>query len=95
VEDFSLEVWFNGKGREKGPENSKTLMHYVNKYLRANDTLVDCMEIVGPELKMIGGDMGADENWGAQVTRYGRARMKDPDPLPMPADDFDRCGTGG
>lgn len=94
VEDFALLVWFNSTGFEAGPENSRTFQHYVNKYLKANDTLVDCMELVKPELDSLGGDIGTDRNWGAEVTSHGRAREKNPDPLPIPADDFDRCGTG-
>ena len=95
VEGLTLDVWFSPGGAETGPGRSGVFTHYINKYLKANETLVDCMDLVRPEIERIGGDMGVDADWAADVVRYGRARVANPDPLPIPADDVDRCGAGG
>ena len=53
---------------------------FVNKFLRANDTLVYYTQITPLEMEEIGGDMGTDDNWRAEVVSYNRARTEDPDP---------------
>lgn len=82
VETFRLLAWYKKPG-VTGPENSPlTVPDYVNDYLKANDTLRRCIEIVPAELSRVGGDMGTSENWEARIDEYNRARVKDPDPLP-------------
>ena len=64
----------------------------MNKYLKSNDTLVDCMEVVPAELGDIGGDIGETSNWDAEIVTWmaERVRESDPDPFPL-IYESDRC----
>jgi hypothetical protein len=83
VETFRLRAWFKGRDEASGEETRiYEFGHIVNKYLKANDTLKECLEVVPAELAKFGGDIGTDEDWGVEIAFHGRARMQDPDPLP-------------
>jgi len=83
VETFRVGVTFKGRDEITGVEKPLLFVeHYVNKYLKANDTLKECFEVVPAEVAQIGGDMGTIENWDAEIISYGRARLNNPDPLP-------------
>lgn len=90
VETFRIQVWYKRPG-VTGPEDSPLLFTvYKDEYLKANETFRTCAEVVPAELVLVGGDMGATENWDAKVIYHGRAREKNPDSLPI-ITDMDRC----
>lgn len=64
--------------------------HTVPTFLVERRTLTSCIEVVDRELKMIGGQIGTSENWGAEMTSIGRACRQAPDPLP-PVSDLPAC----
>jgi hypothetical protein len=90
VETFRIQAWYKREG-VTGPEDSPlewTL--YVDNYLKANETFRTCAEVVPAELSRVGGDMGTTANWDATTIWHGRARAKNPDPLPF-VTDMGRC----
>jgi hypothetical protein len=54
----------------------------INKYVKANEPLKSCLEVVSAELRFINGNIGRSENWAAEVVHYCHARTKNPEPLP-------------
>ena len=91
VETFTAQLWYHNDDEVTGPENSPLIVtHFINKYLKANDTLTDCLEIVPAELSRIGGDIGISDQWEARLLSFGRARLKNPDPLPRTSE-MHRC----
>jgi hypothetical protein len=91
VEALTVEVWYK-PGPGPVPEGwSPLVMHPVNKYIKVGETLRDCLELVKFEVDLIGGTLGTEENWYAEVSRYGRALETNPDPLPALPQGFDRC----
>ncbi len=94
VEEFRVVIWHKGDGDVTGPENSPLqVTHPVTKFLKANETLVDCLELVKPELRHLGGDIGQSQDWEARVERHGRARVENPALLPPLS--RDACATDG
>jgi hypothetical protein len=90
VDTIDLLAW--RKGEVSGPENSPLRVTYhMNNYLKANETQRACVDIVPAELSKVGGDIGKTEDWEVQVIRYGRAREKNPNPLPEVAEDASGC----
>lgn len=90
VESFRIQFWYK-RGGVTGPDDSPLpLTHYVDNFLKANDTFRTCAEVVPAELSRVGGDMGTTQNWDAKIIWHGRAREKNPDPLPL-VTDMDRC----
>lgn len=82
VETFRLLAWYKKQG-VTAPEDSPLVVPvYLNEYLKANDTLRTCIEVVPAELASVGGDIGATANWEARIDHYDRSREKNPDPLP-------------
>ena len=83
VETLNLQWWWTGKdGTIKPEDSSLNLSHFMDKYVKAGETLRECIELVPPELAGVGGDMGTGDNWGARMMSHGRARLENPDPLP-------------
>lgn len=92
VETFRLLAWYKRPG-VTGPEDSPlTVPHYLNDYLKANETLRTCIEVVPAELSRVGGDIGKSENWEARIDHYDRAREKNPDQFP-PVIRVNSCGS--
>ena len=93
VEDFTVVIWHKGDGDVTEPEDAALQVnHPINKFLKANETLVDCLELVKPELDKVGGDIGLTGDWEAIVERYGRARAENP--VEFPPWGRDASGTG-
>lgn len=93
VEDFTVVIWYKGDGDVTEPQDSALqVSHPINKFLKANETLVDCLELVQPELDKVGGHIGQTGDWEAIVERYGRARAENP--VEFPSLGRDACGTG-
>ena len=93
VEDFTVVIWHKGDGDVTEPEDAALQVnHPINKFLKANETLVDCLELVQPELDKVGGHIGQTGDWEAIVERYGRARAENP--VEFPSLGRDACGTG-
>lgn len=86
VEEFVLEFWYKTEPDMQPEDSPLTVPHNLQAYVQANQTLRDCVEVVPAELDRVGGDIGTTENWGARILRHGRARVKNPDPLPPLAD---------
>jgi len=93
VESLTMRVWYKGPG-VTGPGDSPIKATTVKEiYIKANETLRTCMEIVPAELIRVNGQIGTSANWDAEMIKYGRARDKNPDPLPhIIADDRELCG---
>lgn len=92
VESFNVVLWYKSSPDMTAEDSPLTLPKVVENYLKANETLVDCMEVVPIEMSRVKGDLGNAENWGAAIQRHGRARVKNPEPLPVLAQAYD-CGT--
>ncbi len=82
VEVFKIDFFWKETPEMEYDESPLVVSHYDDVYVRANETLKHCLEIVPAELTRVGGDIGTTENWGAIITWHGRAREQDPDPLP-------------
>lgn len=82
VESLRLEFWRKWTDPQGKAVRLHPLQDYVNNYIKAGETFTHRIEIVPAEITFFGGDMGTDEDWGARVIWYGRAREKNPDPLP-------------
>lgn len=82
VETFRITAWYKKPG-VTGPEDSPLIVPiYLNQYLKANETLRTCIEVVPAELRYVGGDIGKSENWEARVDHYDRVREKNPEKFP-------------
>ena len=82
IETMRIIAW-RTKGGTTDPEDSPLVVPvYVNDYIKANETLRWCAEVVPAELARVGGDLGTTADWAARVEYFHRAREKHPDPLP-------------
>ena len=77
VETLQLHFFFQPD--DAGAEEIFLSSLFVNRFLRANDTLVHYTQLTPIEMDQIGKDMGTGENWRAEVISYNRARAEDPD----------------
>ena len=91
VESFNVLLWYKSSPDTTAEDTPLPVPVVVEKFLKANETLVDCTSIVPSEASKVKGDLGTEENWGAMITRHGRARATNPNPLPALADAYD-CG---
>jgi hypothetical protein len=83
VEVFGIDFWYKD-AQATGPENSPLpIRHHLEKYLKASETMKDCIEVVSAELAKVGGDIGTSANWDARIHHHGRARDKNPEKLPV------------
>lgn len=83
VETFDIDFWYKKTPDMTFEDSPLPLNHKIlNRYLAANETLKDCIELTDAEMLHINNDMGTSENWGAVIRHYGRYRTKNPDPLP-------------
>ncbi len=83
VQWFRINFWYTDGTIESADESPLVVPQAIERYLKANDTLTYCLEVVHPELEKIGGDIGTSENWEATIVSYGRYRAQNPDPLPV------------
>lgn len=84
VESFKIEFYCNPTPEKPLPEDaSPTFVQRVEDYVEAGKTTKGCLEVVTAELGRCGGRMGRSENWEAEIVWHGRARGKNPDPLPV------------
>jgi len=94
VETLQALIWYSG-GTGLDPASAPVVVQFfMNRYLKANETLVDCIELVPGELRDIGGDIGMDSDWSAEITSYGRARAQNPASFP-PVGGKGHCDAGG
>ena len=82
VESFDIDFWYKPTPDIEFDDSPLAFSQPVNDYLPANAALEGCLEIVPAEIGRIDNHMGTSENWEAEITAYGRARMQNPDPLP-------------
>jgi len=90
VEGFRLRLWYKTTPDTDYADSPLHVEHFLDKYIKANETLRDCFEVVPAELKRVGGDIGTTENWAVEVSWHGRARAQNPSPLRYRPDDG-RC----
>jgi hypothetical protein len=91
VEQFRVRFWYVKAG-VTGPEDSPVnVTQFFDRYLPAKGTLRVCMELVSAELVKVNGDMGDTSNWKAEIFWHGRARAKNPDPMPPRTDIATSC----
>ena len=83
VESFEVDFYYKPAEATTKDESPYVRTEYINDYVKANETLVGCFEIVPGELRRVGGDIGTSDNWDAEITNHGRAREQNPDPLPL------------
>jgi len=82
ADTFNVVAWRVGPGVD-GPDDSPlSVAVHVNDFLKANETLQTCADVVPAELSRVGGQIGRTEDWGARIISHGRVREKNPDPLP-------------
>lgn len=88
VQHFRLRIWYTDGGTIEDPDESPhSFISVVDRYLKTNDTLVWCAELNPAELDEVGGSIGTDEDWAAEVVFHDeRVRLENPDPLPELAD---------
>ena len=86
VEEFDIAFWYKEKPDTDFEESPVSFVHHLENYVRAGETLRDCIEVVPAELRHVGGDIGTSENWGARILRHGRSRAENPARLPPLAD---------
>jgi hypothetical protein len=90
VEQFRIRFWWK-RGGVKNWENAPLVVEQLfDRYLKANETLRLCMEVVPAELVRVGGDIGATGDWDAEVSWHGRVRAANPNPFP-PNKDLGSC----
>ncbi len=90
VEYIVADIWYVGGDELDDADYQFTFTHRMNRYLRANETLVECLELVPRELSFVGGSIGSTEDWAAEITNYNRARAANPESFP-PVGGEDRC----
>ncbi|MBI4719308.1 MAG: hypothetical protein HY763_16045 [Planctomycetes bacterium] len=93
VEWFSIDFWHvANEAQRTDPKGTPFFTNYVlDRYLKANETLRDCIEIVDAELlRTKTKTIGTADDWAARISKYGRARAKNPDPLPI-VNTVERC----
>lgn len=78
VESLSLDFYYKPTPETTYEESRLRLPMYVNAYIKAGETLTSFVEVVPGELKAVDGDFGTTENWGLEITYFGRAREKNP-----------------
>lgn len=83
VEVPELVFWYVAKPGLGLEDTDLRIPHLLNDFIRANETYNGCVDVVPAELVDVGGDIGTDQNWAAQVESWGRARLENPDPLPI------------
>ncbi len=81
VEYVTVKFFYKETPESTIDDSPLILTERINDYVLANQTLVGCRELVPAELHDIGGQMGATENWGAEIVRYYRARLENPEVL--------------
>ncbi len=90
VEQFRIRIWNKRDGSRTAEESALALEQFFDRFLKANETLRLCMEVVPAELSEIGGSLGAPGDWAAEIAWHGRARRENPNPLP-PDHSIVRC----
>jgi hypothetical protein len=84
VESFRVEFWWTGGKDNVVPEQSAfRRTEYLDNYIKANETLRQCIDLTPYEIDRIGGGMGLAKDWAARIEWHHRARAKNPDPLPV------------
>ena len=82
VNTFYIRFWWHPAGETIDEQDSPhSFRHFVNNYIKAGETLKDCIEVTGPEIANAGGDIGTAENWSAKVEDWIHVRLKNRDPL--------------
>lgn len=83
VDGFEIDFWYKANPEMTRSQSPLPLNHKIlNRYLPANETLKDCLELTDAEMRRINEDMGTSENWGAEIKAFGHYFSKNPDPLP-------------
>lgn len=90
VEVPTAQIWYAGPQGLDQPDAPLTFRQILNRYIPANETMVECLEVVPAELRHVGGKIGTDSDWRAEIVEYRRAREKNPEKFP-PVGGTSRC----
>ena len=82
VDTINLTFWYKENENMVAEESSLVVRVPLNNFIKANEPLNDCIDVVWAELENVGGDMGTTENWGGRVDGYHRACLGDPKRMP-------------
>ncbi|RME37647.1 MAG: hypothetical protein D6788_09025 [Planctomycetota bacterium] len=83
VEEFTIDFFYKPTPETTKEDSPLVVQQDVQNYVKANETFTGCMDFTWRDLRDVGGSMGTDENWGADIVRHGRYREENPDPLPL------------
>ncbi len=81
VESLNLDFYYKSTADTTYEDSKLRLPVYINNYIKAGETFTDFVEVVDAEIDSVTDDIGSTENWGVEVTGYGRAREKNPEIL--------------
>ena len=77
VDGIKLRFWYKFKDEDSGEwiEDTRKISHFVNKRLKANETLVDSTVLISAEFDHLAIDLTATttENWSVEFENYMRA----------------------
>lgn len=90
VEVPTVQIWYAGPEGLDQPDAPLSFNQILNRYIPANETMVECLEVVPAELRHVGGKIGTDSDWRAEIIEYRRARTKNPEKFP-PVGGKSRC----
>ena len=79
VETFYVDFYYKPTPDTDQFDSPFVMSEFINNYVKSGETLRGCLEVVPAEMQKFGGEMGTAENWGAEITHYGRARLKNPE----------------
>ena len=82
VQYLQLSFWWKQRPDMTAEDSPLEITHEANVYIEAGKELKGCIEVVPAELASVGGEMGTDDNWGAEVLDYWYVRESNPAELP-------------
>jgi len=83
VETLQVDIYHAVTDDETGEQELQYFMsNPFDVYIEAKEVLRHCILLVPAEMQRIDGNLGTSDDWEAEVTSYGRARVENPDPLP-------------
>ncbi len=82
AEYLVADIWYVGAKKSEEAGSEPIVTHRMNRYLKANETMVECLELVPRELSLVGGSIGLTEDWKAEITGCNRSRAVNPESFP-------------
>ncbi len=87
VESLRVRFWRNVVNEQTGAVEKleKVAPFPIDHYIKARETLTWTVGLAPAEIDKFGGDMGEDDDWGAEVDEWNIVRAENPNPLPKPS----------